>query len=133
MTESLAVGRSLELEKVVTPELTADRFGNPGVQVFATPALVAFLEETAIRCVAPTLEDGQATVGTRVELKHLAATPAGMKVFSRVELVEIDRKRLVFRFEARDEREQIATGTHDRFIINSMTKFLDAAAEKSNG
>ena len=78
-------------------------------------------------------EDGQATVGTRVELKHLAATPAGMKVFSRVELVEIDRKRLVFRFEARDEREQIATGTHDRFIINSMTKFLDAAAEKSNG
>ena len=132
MAESLEVGRSLELEKLVTAELTADRFGNPGVQVFATPALIAFLEETAIRCVEPTLEEDQATVGTRIDVQHLAATPVGMKVFSQVELVEIDRRRLLFRFEARDERERIAAGSHERFIIKSMAQFLDAAAEKGN-
>jgi predicted thioesterase len=133
LTEPLQIGRTFEIEREVTPEVTADRYGNKGVEVFATPALIALLEQTAIGCVAPTLAEGQGTVGTRVEVQHLAATPVGMKVTARVELVEVDGRRLVFNVEAHDEREPIAKGTHERFIVNSMQKFLARAAEKAGG
>ena len=109
-----------------------NRFGNPGVQVFATPALVSLIEEVALTCVAPTLAEGQATVGTQVNIEHLAATPVGMTVMARAELIEIYGRRLVFNVEARDEREPIARGMHQRFIINSMEKFLRRAQDKAN-
>lgn len=131
MAEELSVGRVYEMTRKVTPDLTADRFGNPGVQVFATPALIGLLEEVALTCVAPTLAEGQATVGTQVNIEHLAATPVGMTVTARAQLVEIDGRRLVFNVEARDEREPIARGTHQRFIINSMAKFLQRAQDKA--
>lgn len=131
MSESLEVGRRYEIEREVTPELTADRFGNAGVAVLATPALIALLEQAAIGCITPTLAEGQGTVGTRVDVQHLAATPVGMQVTARAELVEVDGRRLVFNVEAHDEREPIAKGTHERFIVNSMQKFLARAAEKA--
>ncbi len=131
MKETLAVGRIHQIEKRVSPELTADHFGNTGVQVFATPALVALLEETAIGCIAAGLTEGQGSVGTRIDLQHLAATPLGMKVEGRAELTEVDGRRLVFKVEARDEQELIATGSHERFIVNSMEKFLARAADKA--
>jgi fluoroacetyl-CoA thioesterase len=130
LTEQLVVGRTHIIERLVTPEVTADRYGNPGVAVFATPALIGLLEETAIGCIAPTLTEGQASVGTRVDVQHLAATPVGLKVTAHAELIEVDGRRLVFKVEARDERESIATGTHERFIVNSMQKFLARAQEK---
>jgi fluoroacetyl-CoA thioesterase len=131
LTEQLQVGRSYQIELLVTPELTADRFGNTGVEVFATPALIALLEAAAIQCVAPTLTAERGTVGTRVDVQHLAATPVGLKVTARAELVEIDGRRLVFNVEAHDERELIAKGIHERFIVNSMPKFLARAMEKT--
>jgi predicted thioesterase len=132
MPDELRVGQSAEITRVVTPEVTADRLGNPGAEVFATPALVALLEETAIACVAPALAAGQATVGTRIDVQHLAATPLGMKVTARAELVEIDGRRLVFKVEARDEVEPIATGTHERFILGSLERFLARARAKQD-
>ena len=86
---------------LVTPEWTAERFGNPGVKVLATPALIALLEETAIGCIASTLVPGQGSVGTRIDVQHLAATPVGMKVVGHAELIEVDGRRLVFKVEAR--------------------------------
>jgi predicted thioesterase len=130
MADELRVGQSAEVTRLVTPEVTADRLGNPGIDVFATPALVALLEETAIACVAPALVEGQATVGTRIDVQHLAATPLGMKVTARAEVVEVDGRRLVFKVEARDEVEPIATGTHERFILNSLDRFLARARAK---
>ena len=130
MAQELIVGQVSELERAVTPEVTADHYGNPGVHVFATPALIALLEQTAIVCVQGNLAPGQGTVGTRIDVQHLAATPVGLVVRSRAKLVEIDGRRLVFEVEAEDERERIATGTHERFIVNSMEKFLNRAAEK---
>ncbi len=130
MPDTPTVGRIFEITRQVTPNLTADYFGNPGAAVFATPALVSLLEETAIGCVAPTLADGQATVGTRVDVQHLAATPVGLTVTARAELIEVDGRRLVFKVEARDDVEPIATGTHERFIINSLEKFLARAQAK---
>jgi predicted thioesterase len=132
MTEQLTVGRVYEQTRQVTPELTADRYGNAGVEVFATPALIALLEETAIGCVADALSPGQGTVGTKVEVQHLAATPVGLTVRARAELIEVDGRRLVFSVSAQDDREPIATGTHERFIVNSMERFLARAAEKAN-
>ncbi|MBI3943344.1 MAG: thioesterase family protein [Chloroflexi bacterium] len=133
MTEKISVGLSNEVERLVTHDTTAHVFGNTGVEVFATPALIALLEETAIGCIAAYLEEGQTSVGTHVDVRHLAATPLGMKVIARAELVEVEGRKLVFRVEARDEREQIASGTHERFIIQSLAKFLARAAAKIHG
>jgi predicted thioesterase len=130
MTEVLEAGREFELSREVTPELTADRYGNPGAFVFATPMLVALLEETAIRCVAPTLEAGSATVGTRLDVEHKAATPVGLTATATARLTLVDRRRLVFEVEARDDREVIATGTHERFVLKSLDDFLERADEK---
>ena len=114
---------------VVTPAQTAAYYGSGALEVFATPAMVALLEETAWRSVQPYLEEGQATVGTRVDIRHLAATPLGGKVTCESELVEIDRRRLVFRVDVFDERTKVGEGTHERFIIQSE-KFLAAAKAK---
>ena len=91
--------------------------------------MVALLEETAWRSVQPYLEEGQATVGTRVDIRHLAATPLGGKVTCESELVEIDRRRLVFKVEVFDEKTKVGEGTHERFVIQSE-KFLAAAKAK---
>ena len=131
MEETLRVGQTHEVETVVTPDLTAEHFGNPGVPVFATPALISLLEEAAAACIAPTLSEGQGSLGTRVNIQHIAPTPIGMKVVGRAELVEVDGRRLVFKVEARDEQELIASGTHERFVVNSMAKFLARTAEKA--
>lgn len=110
----------------VTHEQTAAFYGSGALEVFATPAMVALLEETAWKSVQPYLEAGQGTVGTRVDVRHLAPTPLGGKVTCESELVEIDRRRLVFRVEVFDERTKVGEGTHERFVIQS-DKFLAAA------
>ena len=131
MSDALKAGRQFELTREDTPELTADRYGNAGAFVFATPMLVALLEEAAIRCVADALEPGAATVGTRVDVEHKAATPVGLTVTARARLTEVDRRRLVFEVEAHDDHELIATGTHERFVLKSLDAFLDGAAKKA--
>ncbi|MBV8282069.1 MAG: thioesterase, partial [Candidatus Eremiobacteraeota bacterium] len=84
-------------------EMLADRFGNPGVPVLATPHLVDLAESECVRCVQPYLGEGESTVGIRLDVRHLAATPMGMRFTMRATLREIDRRRLVFDIEARDD------------------------------
>jgi predicted thioesterase len=132
MVKVLKLGATHTITKLVTPDLTADHYGNEGVAVFATPALVALLEETAVGCIAAALEAGQGSVGAEVMVQHLVPTPVGMVVEGRAELIEIDGRWLVFKVEAWDEQEKIATGTHTRYIINSIEKFLQRAAEKTS-
>ena len=91
--------------------------------VLATPAMMALMEYTASQSVASELEDGQSTVGTLVDVKHVAATPVGMQVTCISELTEIDRRRLVFRVTASDACGLIGEGIHERFIIDKE-KFL---------
>jgi predicted thioesterase len=102
-----------------------------GFPVYATPALIAHIEEAAIQCVKTALAPGQGTVGTRLDIQHIAATPIGMTVSVRAELSEVDGRRLVFNIEAHDEVEQIARGTHERFMINSIEKFVLRANQKA--
>ena len=109
-------------ELIVTEENTAKAVGSGGLEVFATPALIALAEKTAFQSVAEHLEEGQSTVGTHIDIKHIAATPVGMKVTCETELIEVDSenpRRLVFSVNVYDEVEKIAEGTHERFIIYS--------------
>lgn len=115
----IEIGIKGHREQMVTPDLTADRIGSGLVQVFATPMLVALMEQTCNESVTPLLEAGQGTVGTHIDISHSAATPVGMKVWCDSELVEVDRRRLVFTVKAFDECGPIGEGRHERFIIDS--------------
>ena len=128
----LQTGIKGKMERTVTEELTAIVMGSGELPVFATPAVVALAEETAWRSVATELEKGQGSVGIKMTLSHIAATPLGMKVWCETELTEIDRKRLVFTVEAYDEAGKIAEGIHERFIVDNE-KFLFKAEQKKSG
>lgn len=110
-------------ELIVNETNTAEALGSGSLAVFATPAMIALMEKTARLSVAPSLEDGQSTVGTLVNVKHLSASPVGMKITCRTELKEIDRRRLVFHVECSDEAGIIGEGEHERFIIDEA-KFM---------
>lgn len=117
---------------VVTKEQTAQALGSGLLPVFATPAMIALMEHTAAESVEPMLEEGSGTVGTLVNVKHLSATPVGMEVTCETELVEIDRKRLVFSVKAYDAAGVVGEGTHERFIIDNE-KFMARTEAKKQG
>ncbi|HEY7141052.1 MAG TPA: thioesterase family protein [Methylomirabilota bacterium] len=117
------------IEVVVQPADTADALGNTGLHVLATPRLVSLLELAAIRAVEAHLPPGGATVGTRIDVRHLAATPVGMRATIRATLREVDGRRLVFDIEGHDETERIVEGTHERFQID-QARFLARIAAK---
>ena len=116
-------------EQIVTPEMSAARVGSGLVDVFATPMLVALVEQTRYESVLPHLDEGQGTVGTLVNVSHLSATPIGKRVWCDSELTEVDRRRLVFSVKAYDEAGLIGEGTHERFIIDSA-KFMEKLKAK---
>lgn len=116
-------------ELIVNEMNTAEALGSGSLAVFATPAMIALMEKTARLSVAPFLEDGQSTVGTLVNVKHLSASPVGMKITCRTELKEIDRRRLVFHVECSDEAGIIGEGEHERFIIDEA-KFMNKTEAK---
>ena len=117
-------------EQIVTPEMSAARVGSGLVDVFATPMLVALVEQTCYESVLPHLDEGQGTVGTLVNVSHLSATPIGKRVWCDSELTEVDRRRLVFSVKAYDEAGLIGEGTHERFVIDTA-KFMDKLRAKS--
>lgn len=115
---------------VVADEHTAEHLQSGKLLVFSTPLMVALMEEAALKTVAPHLEPGQDTVGISLDIQHLAPTPVGMKVTAKAELVEVDRRRLVFNVEAFDEQEKIGQGNHQRMIID-VDRFLARVQEKA--
>ncbi len=127
MGEKLSVGMKHEEVRRVTPEQTAAAMGSGGLEVYATPAMIALMEYTAYSAAAPCLEAGRGTVGTYIEAKHLAATPVGAEVRCTCELIEIDRRRLRFRIEVRDAAGVVGTAVHDRFIVDNAP-FMEKCA-----
>ena len=127
----LKVGMKGYAETVVSMENTAKKMGSGTLNVFATPAMVALMEEASWKCVTAELEPGMGTVGTSMQIKHVAATPLGMKVTAECELLEVDGRRLVFSVQASDEVGVIGNGTHERFIV-AEEKFL-AKTESKKG
>ncbi|MDD3705660.1 MAG: thioesterase family protein [Clostridiaceae bacterium] len=127
----LKVGMTAQVEKVVSEDDTAVRFGSGGVRVFATPMMIALMESAALNTVDPYLGEDLATVGLSLNVKHLAATPVGMKVTAKAELVSIEEKKLTFRVESYDEQEKIGEGTHERYIIR-LSRFLERTGQKTS-
>lgn len=129
MPEALRVGMVGEVSVPVTEKNIAESFGNKGARVFATPFLVGLMEQAAIAAVASAMQPGEGTVGTKVDMSHLAATPVGMNVKARAELVEIAGKRLIFNIEAFDEVERVGECRHERFLLKDMAA-LQAKADR---
>ncbi len=126
----LQLGIKGKQELLVTDKDTAKAVGSGGLNVFATPAMIALAEKTALQSILAYLSEGESTVGTKLDISHIAATPVGMKVSCETELIEIDRRKLVFSVNVYDEVEKIGEGIHERFIVNDE-KFMTKAESKS--
>ncbi len=114
----------------VTDANTAKTMGSGTLDVFATPAMVALIEQTAYTSIESELEPGWGSVGTSLNIQHLSATPVGMTVTATTELVEVDRRRLVFHAEVYDEKGLVGKGTHERFLVENE-KFQAKADAKN--
>lgn len=117
--------------QLVTEANTAKTMGSGTLDVFATPALVALAEKTCWQSIAPALEEGCGSVGTKLELEHTAPTPVGMTVTCESELIAVEGRKLTFRVELHDEKGTVGHGTHERFVINNE-KFAAKAESKRN-
>ncbi len=128
---NLKVGMIGEARTKVTEDNTALKFGSGSVKVFATPAMIGLMEAAAINCIDSYLPKGYASVGTKVEVKHLSATPIGMEVAAEAELLEVDGPKIKFKVSAYDGKEKIGEGLHYRYIVK-LDDFLKKANEKAN-
>lgn len=113
----------------VTPKDTALTHGSGTLEVFATPAMVALMEKTSMESAAEYLDEGEATVGTLINVKHLSATPVGCTVTCESELTEVDGRRLVFAVKTWDNGGIIGEGVHERFVIKAE-RFFEKAQTK---
>lgn len=118
MNFNLEPGLTAQARVMVDSSNTAMAYGSGVVDVFATPAMIALMEKAAILAVDRHLPPGWVTVGTKVEVKHIAATPGGMNVTASAELLEAEGPKLKFRVEAYDAREKIGEGIHYRYILD---------------
>lgn len=112
------IGLTGQASVVVVPEVTARHLGSGTVAVFATPEMVRLMERAAVHALAPHLAPGQQSVGTMVNVRHLAATPVGATVTATAELIEVNGRRLVFKVSAHDGVELIGEGLHERALID---------------
>ena len=115
----IKIGIIGEVKDIVNENNIAKTLRSGELRVYATPAMVALMEEAAYKSIQSELEDGKGTVGTVMNIKHIDSTPIGMEVTAKSELIEVDRRRLVFKVEAFDERGKIGECIHERFIIDN--------------
>lgn len=125
-------GLEASVEVVVGPEHLASAVGSGGVPVFATPTMIALMERAAAEAVARALMDAQTTVGTRVDVQHLAATPPGMTVRAYARLTNVHGRMLDFEVWAEDDSERIGEGTHQRAVVD-RARFESRVAAKAAG
>ena len=130
MPEGLKPGLIGQASVLVDETNIAEVFGNPGARVYATPMLVALMEQASIDAIRSCLLQGEGSVGTKVDMTHLAATPVGMNVTARAELLEVAGKKLIFEVVASDAAETVGKCRHERYLVLDMPGFLAKAASK---
>jgi len=131
-TDKIKPGLKGATEIIVGTRDTAPHIGSGKIKVLATPVMVNLIEAAALNAVERFLPEGHQTVGTRLDITHTAATPVGMRVIARAELVKVDGRRLTFRVSAEDEKEPIGEGVHERIIVN-VARFDKRTQEKAAG
>ena len=119
-------------EMVVGTRDTAPRVGSGRIAVLATPVMINLIEEAALACVEHVLPEDKQSLGTHLDVSHIAATPIGMKVRAEAKLVAVDCRKLTFEVSARDEQELIGEGTHERVVVTagSFQKRIDEKAKR---
>jgi len=125
----IKLGTEYTAQTVVDKSNIASAVGSGLVDVFATPMMIALLELAASECLGQFLGEGQASVGTQINVSHSDATPVGMKVFATAKITGVDRRKVDFEVSARDEAGEIGKGTHTRFIIDTE-KFMQKVQAK---
>ena len=125
----MEIGAKFKVAIKVEEKDTAMSYGSGTLAVLATPRMIALMEESAYKCIDKYLEEGQSSVGTYLDVKHLAATPVGMEVYAESEVVEVDGRKVVFSVKAYDEKGIIGEGKHERFIVFSE-KFVAKTYQK---
>ena len=126
---NIPIGTKGEQKLLVTSENAINFLGVEGARVLSTPHMIGYMERTCRDTVLPLLDAGYDTVGTHVNIAHLAAAPMGMAVTFQAEVTGVLERRIQFRVEAWDEKEKIGEGTHERAIIN-IAKFATRLAQK---
>ncbi|MCI6255173.1 MAG: thioesterase family protein [Clostridiales bacterium] len=126
---SIQAGMKGRADATVSPANTASAVGSGLLPVFATPSMIALMENAAVNAVQPALEEGQGTVGTHMDVSHDAATPVGMAVYAEAELTAVDGRKLIFAVRAFDQAGPIGGGVHERFIITN-DRFLAKAHKR---
>jgi len=116
--ENLKVGLKGASELVVGEEHTAPRVGSGRVHVLATPVMINVIEAAALAAIEHLLPAGYQSLGTRLDVRHFAATPVGMRVRAEVEVMGVEKRTVTFRVSVSDEKEPIGDGTHERMVVN---------------
>jgi predicted thioesterase len=127
--DAIQVGATGERSLVVEEGHTAHSWGSGALYVLATPEMIALMEGAAVNAVDHLLPEGYRSVGTVVNINHLAPTTLGHTATATAELIDIDGRRLIFRVEARDEIGVIGEGTHERFVIH-VERFMAKAGSR---
>lgn len=128
--DDLRPGRKGLAEMIVGTNDTAPRVGSGKIAVLATPVMINLIEEAALDAVETALPEGKQSLGTHLDVSHIAATPVGMKVTATAELVFVEGRKLTFRVETRDEADLIGEGTHQRVVVTAAS-FSARVADKS--
>jgi fluoroacetyl-CoA thioesterase len=129
--ESIQPGVSGRAQLVVGEEHTAPRVGSGKVHVLATPVMINLIEAAALAAIEPLLPAGHQSLGTRLDVRHIAATPVGMKIFASAEVESVSGRTILFKVSVSDEKELIGDGSHERVVVN-VAKF-DARVRRKLG
>lgn len=128
--QPIPVGAKGTFSMVVTPEHLANRFKDAMLPpILATPVMIMVMENAALNAIKPYLEASESALGTRVDVAHLAATPAGRRVTGEAEVTKVDGRRIEFKIRALDEAEEIGAGTHERMVID-LARFSERLKSK---
>jgi predicted thioesterase len=129
---NLPTGLSGTAELVVGEQHTAPRIGSGRIRVLATPVMINLIEAAALAAVEQSLPEDHQSLGTRLNVSHIAATPVGMRVRATAEVVKVEGRTIHFHVRAEDERELIGEGTHERVVVN-LERFDKRVQDKARG
>ena len=131
--QSIPVGSTGSFSLIVMPDHLASRFKDMTLPpVLATPVMIMVMENAALNAIKPYLDAGESALGTRVDVRHLAATPAGRRVTGAAKVTKVDGRHIEFSIRATDGNEEIGAGTHERVVLQ-LSKLSERMNAKSAG